>query len=83
MSDGKFCTEVTTVLVIMKENILRQAISEHIKKATLRNNHSYKNVEPQSTTFQRLVAVQHSDDESFHPHLDHAQNEETREKVVQ
>jgi len=83
MSDGRFCTEVTTVLVIMKENKLRQAIAEHIKKATLRTSQSIINVEPQSATFQGLVAVQHSDDETFHPHLDHAQNDETRAKVVQ
>lgn len=87
MSDGRFCAEVTAVLFIMKENKLRQAIAEHIKKATMRNSQSIKNVEPQSATFERLIVsvqpVENDDDETFHPHLDQSQNDETRAKVVQ
>ncbi|XP_052089313.1 uncharacterized protein LOC127726035 isoform X1 [Mytilus californianus] len=81
MSDGKFCREILTVLMIMKENKLRQAISEHIQKATHTGERSVASIEPQTANFQRLIPVQNEDRETLHQSLNY--NDETFKKVVE
>lgn len=81
MSDGKICREILTVLMIMKENKLRQAISEHIQKATHTGERSIASIEPQTANFQRLIPVQNEDRETLHHSSSH--NDETSRKVVE
>lgn len=47
MSDGRFCREILSVVVVMKEKKLKQSISEHIKKATHESPHTSVSIEPQ------------------------------------
>ncbi|XP_076072771.1 uncharacterized protein LOC143044591 isoform X1 [Mytilus galloprovincialis] len=81
MSDGKICREILTVLMIMKENKLRQAISEHIQKATHTGERSIASIEPQTANFQRLIPVQNEDRETLHHSSSY--NDETSRKVVE
>ena len=81
MSDGKFCKDIITVLLTMKENKLRQAISDHIQKATQNYRHSVVSIEPQSTNFQRLIPVQNED--IYHQQRDYNINDETHRKEVE